>query len=273
MCAGVRAQKVCTLSKKEFFMKNMKKLLLLVLSLMLLCGIFAVAALAEEPAQEATVVYPDGSTEVVAVGETITPKTFTDGLYYGKGNTLFKDDATEGWSFHLRGTDTALTDLTVTEAMAGKQVYATGADKVYYTSYEKLKLNKDSAVSEVIVYHLKNDFATYFSTANTGDRGDGTNTGATAYSKFATRYDTGTVNSDGKAIMANVVQEIKITLYGDVVSNDLRLFLGTNDKALVNFDLNGHVNNAKYMDWCWNALGVEALTGRCIAVFDVEYDR
>jgi acyl-ACP thioesterase len=39
------------------------------------------------------------------------------------------------------------------------------------------------------------------------------------------------------------------------------------------FDLNGHVSNAKYMDWCWNALGVEALTGRCIAVFDVEYDR
>ena len=39
------------------------------------------------------------------------------------------------------------------------------------------------------------------------------------------------------------------------------------------FDLNGHVNNAKYMDWCWNALGAEALTGRRIAAFDVEYDR
>ena len=39
------------------------------------------------------------------------------------------------------------------------------------------------------------------------------------------------------------------------------------------FDLNGHVNNAKYLDWCWNALGAEALTGHRIAAFDVEYDR
>ena len=93
-------------------MKNMKKLLLLVLSLMLLCGIFAVAALAEEPAQEATVVYPDGSTEVVAVGQTITPKEFqTEGeakLYYGADNTLFKDDATEGWLFTVEGADAPL---------------------------------------------------------------------------------------------------------------------------------------------------------------------
>lgn len=39
------------------------------------------------------------------------------------------------------------------------------------------------------------------------------------------------------------------------------------------FDLNGHVNHAKYLDWCWNALGAEALKGHRIAAFDVEYDR
>ena len=38
------------------------------------------------------------------------------------------------------------------------------------------------------------------------------------------------------------------------------------------FDVNGHVNNTKYMDWCWNALGMEALRGREIAAFDVNYD-
>ena len=44
-------------------MRNAKKLMLLLLSLVLLCGIFAVAALAEEgEAAKATVVYPDGST-------------------------------------------------------------------------------------------------------------------------------------------------------------------------------------------------------------------
>lgn len=39
------------------------------------------------------------------------------------------------------------------------------------------------------------------------------------------------------------------------------------------FDLNGHVNNAKYLDWCWNALGSEALRECRIASFDVEYDQ
>ena len=39
------------------------------------------------------------------------------------------------------------------------------------------------------------------------------------------------------------------------------------------FDLNGHVNNARYLDWCWNALGAEALKDRQIASFDVEYNR
>lgn len=39
------------------------------------------------------------------------------------------------------------------------------------------------------------------------------------------------------------------------------------------FDLNGHVNNTRYLDWCWNALGFEALRDRELACFDVNYDR
>lgn len=39
------------------------------------------------------------------------------------------------------------------------------------------------------------------------------------------------------------------------------------------FDLNGHVNNARYMDWCWNALGFDGLAQRELAAFDVNYDR
>ena len=38
------------------------------------------------------------------------------------------------------------------------------------------------------------------------------------------------------------------------------------------FDLNGHVNNTRYLDWCCNALGVEALRDRYIAAFDINYD-
>ena len=39
------------------------------------------------------------------------------------------------------------------------------------------------------------------------------------------------------------------------------------------FDVNGHVNNTKYMDWCWNALGFDALADREAAAFDVNFDR
>ena len=42
---------------------------------------------------------------------------------------------------------------------------------------------------------------------------------------------------------------------------------------LCDYDLNGHVNNARYLDWCWNALGFEALRNQEIACFDVNYDR
>ncbi len=112
-------------------MKNAKKLALLLLSLVLLVGVFTVATLAEDSANAATVLYPDGTTEEVAVGSAIVPKAFTDGLYAGAGNTLYQDDATEGWTFTVSGETAALTNLTVTEAMAGKTIVASGADKVY----------------------------------------------------------------------------------------------------------------------------------------------
>lgn len=38
------------------------------------------------------------------------------------------------------------------------------------------------------------------------------------------------------------------------------------------FDLNGHVNNTRYLDWCCNALGLETLGERYIAGFDINYD-
>ena len=220
-------------------MRNAKKLMLLLLSLALLCGVFAVAALAEEPATEATVVYPDGSTEVVAVGETITPKTFTDGLYYGEGNTLFKDDATEGWVFTVDGA--ALADLTVTDAMAGKEIIASGADKVYYTSEEIATDN-----SSKIIYHLTDDVEKYFSTSNTGDRGDGTNTGASHYQDLR-RYPDGT---EGR----NTVKDVVVKLYEDVdvARFTMNWFI---DEASRNggrnayFDLNGHTVVTEQTDY------------------------
>ena len=109
-------------------MKSAKKLMLLLLSLVLLIGAFAVVALAGDSADVATVVYPDGTAETYAVGEAIVPKAFTDGLYEGKGNTLWQGDA---WTFTVSGEATALADLTVTDAMVGKTIMASGAQQVY----------------------------------------------------------------------------------------------------------------------------------------------
>ena len=48
---------------------------------------------------------------------------------------------------------------------------------------------------------------------------------------------------------------------------------GSVNPQFVEFDMNGHVNNVKYLDWCWNALGFEALKGRSLRRFDINYDR
>lgn len=37
-------------------------------------------------------------------------------------------------------------------------------------------------------------------------------------------------------------------------------------------DVNEHVNNTKYIDWCCNALGVETMQDKCVLSFDVNYD-
>ena len=37
-------------------------------------------------------------------------------------------------------------------------------------------------------------------------------------------------------------------------------------------DLNQHVNNTRYLDWCQNALGLDVLRKQLILSFDVNYD-
>lgn len=38
------------------------------------------------------------------------------------------------------------------------------------------------------------------------------------------------------------------------------------------FDINGHVNNTKYLDWCLNALGLETMRAWELRQFDVNYE-
>ncbi len=107
-------------------MKNSKKLLILVLSLVMLIAACVMAASAES-GEVATVVYPDGSEVTYAVGETIVAPS--GDTYAGQGNTLYKN-AGSGWAYSVDGA--ALADLTVTADMVGKTVVASGYDQVYF---------------------------------------------------------------------------------------------------------------------------------------------
>lgn len=42
--------------------------------------------------------------------------------------------------------------------------------------------------------------------------------------------------------------------------------------VFTDFDLNGHVNNTRYLEWCCNALGFEEMSRRQITAFDVCYE-
>lgn len=47
---------------------------------------------------------------------------------------------------------------------------------------------------------------------------------------------------------------------------------GTITPLYTDLDVNGHVNNTKYLDWCCNALGIKAMEQSCLSRFEVNYD-
>jgi len=52
---------------------------------------------------------------------------------------------------------------------------------------------------------------------------------------------------------------------GEVVSGEIA-------PVFTDMDMNMHVNNTKYLDWCCNALGIDVMAEKYIAAFDVNYD-
>ena len=134
-------------------MKSAKKLLLLVLSLVLLVGVFTATAFAEESAQGLTVVYADGKTETFAAGAAVSGRSDvpTDFIQEVDG-IAYKFTVAEGaaWSY--------AEDLpeTVTADYYGKTITATidgelGTAQVYYTT----------TVSNVTTYVTENNLGAY----------------------------------------------------------------------------------------------------------------
>ncbi len=44
------------------------------------------------------------------------------------------------------------------------------------------------------------------------------------------------------------------------------------EPPFTDFDLIGHVNNTRYLDWCYNVMGYPLLKEYCISSFDINYD-
>lgn len=47
---------------------------------------------------------------------------------------------------------------------------------------------------------------------------------------------------------------------------------GVYTPVYADLDVNGHVNNTKYLDWCCNALGIDTMKACCLSRFDVNYN-
>ena len=223
-------------------MKNSKKLLILVLSLVMLVCAFAVSTLAADgEAGVLTVKYQDGTVETYAEGEAVTPPAVPkDFVVIGEDGKAYKYTVTgTAWEGLPTTVTPELLGTTVNATVAGTQ----GTDQVYYVSIETL--NGETRT----VYHLTNDVHTYFSSANTGDKGDGTNTGAFSAADLYVKSD----KNDGSLPYETIAAEtaasvVKIILYADVeaASFTTNWFKLVNSTRISNslipafLDLNGH---------------------------------
>lgn len=143
-------------------MKNRKMRISLLLALCLLIASLVTVLIvsAEDGAGTVTVSYPNGVSETYAEGETLVPLAVPkDFARYDEKGDAYVYTVKEGaaWSFVLNGE--ALTELTVTDAMLGKTVYADiegtmGTEKVFYTVHENIK---DTTVPE----ELRGEFFFY----------------------------------------------------------------------------------------------------------------
>lgn len=114
-------------------MKNSKKLLILVLSLVLLIGVFAVMAAAEDGASSdvLTIQYPDGTVQTYAEGEPILPPVLPKEF-------VWIDDDGKGYKYTVTGSAWEGIPAAVTADHLGTTVKATvagtkGTEQVYFT--------------------------------------------------------------------------------------------------------------------------------------------
>lgn len=204
-------------------MKLNKKLLVFALSLVMLIGILTVAAFAADgDAGVLTIKYQDGTVQTYAEGETITPPAVPkDFIVYDADGKAYKYTVTgDAWEDVPSVATPELIGTTVNATVAGTQ----DSRQVFYVTEEQLAA--DAPITKV--YHMNNNVHQYLSSANTGDKGDGTNTGAAPFTTLGLK----------------ATNLIRIKLYADVEVSSFAMNLmqsARQEKQIPTyFDLNGH---------------------------------
>lgn len=213
-------------------MKLNKKLLIFALSIVMIVGMLALAAFAAEgDAGVLTIEYPDGTVQTYAVDEEIVPPAVP------KDYVVVAEDG-KAYKYTVTGTTWEGVPSKATEDLLGKTVKATvagtlGDKQVYYVTEEQLSENAPFTK----VYHMNNNVHQYLSSSNTGDKGDGTNTGAAAFA----------------ALGSKETSMIRIKLYADVEVSKFTMNLMQSTRQYksipVYFDLNGHTVKTTQTDF------------------------
>ena len=223
-------------------MKNAKKLLILALTLVMLIAACAIVVSAEgaEGNDVLTIKYQDGTVQTYAEGETITPPAVpTDFVVVDADGKAYKYTVTgSAWEGVPAEVTADLLGTTVNATVAGTK----GTEQVYYVSIETVR-----GVTKT-VYHLSNDVHTYFSSSNTGDKGDGTNTGAFAAKDLYVKTDKEDNTYSYERMAAETkASVVKVILYADVdVSSFTTSWYKLTGSRIANslipayLDLNGH---------------------------------
>ncbi len=204
-------------------MKLNKKLLVFVLSIVMIVGTLALAAFAAESGSDVlTIQYQDGTVQTYAEGETIVPPAVpADFIVYDEEGIAYKYTVTgTAWEGLPTEVSADLLGTTVQATVAGTQ----GTQQVFYVTEEQLAA--DAPITKV--YHMNNNVHQYLSSSNTGDKGDGTNTGAAPFTSLGLK----------------TTAMIRIKLYADVecTSFAMNLMQSTRQNMSIPtyFDLNGY---------------------------------
>ncbi len=206
-------------------MKLNKKLLIFVLSLCLLVGVFALAAFAAEgDADVLTIRYQNGTVQTYKEGDEVVPPAVPkEFIVYDEEGLAYKFTTENGaiWQGLPRYVTKDHLGQTLNSTVAGTQ----DPRQIYYITEEKI------GDVTTVVYHMVNALGQYISKSNTGDRGDGSNTGAASYDMM---FPADATQPKATSLKIILYSDLEISSFAAAAPSSVSLYLDLNGHTLTN---------------------------------------